>query len=479
MKETFQKMRDLPTAALAMPGVPEPNDGSSGDLVTTLDTENQACDGSLERLPPEVRRQILSILDLPGLKAVVRASPTFHQQYLHDRRHLLSTSLELTLGSISLDAYILNEVQNPKLSSPDFPIGLLETWREQLPDRSSFRLTGAITEDEAAAMASHYFELVAPVARHFMLETLKDMESRVGKVDEESDHRPEVSNIEWQRYLRATYRFDLLCSSTDPTMPELSHEIAKSNANSRLFTPEPWEAEELLCFYQFVEKLYTDVFNVIITEGRQNHPRFINQDRESTLVGLFDLDPSCKPMIPPISNFLDVPHSNLATGDTRDYLEGTALHGGLQLLYEIIFLYNIPPNNPELLVGKMQSSIISSDIPIDTGEGILGLRHQEDRRQRTPSRRDELTSERAPFPFQGDDLSRPPLAWTIMWGGTYSNLIGCYIPKETRRWGYVFWDADRMKRDGGIELMERPGMKFRGLRDWRDRLDELRALRSH
>lgn len=471
-------MRDLPKAALTMPVAPEPNDASSGALVTTLDTKNQACDSSLEGLPPEVRRQILSILDLPTLKALVRASPTFHQQYLHDRRHLLSTSLETTLGSTSLDAYILNEVRNPKLSSPEFPNGLLETWREQLPDGSSFRLTGAITEDEAADMASYYFKLVTPVARHFMTESLNDMENRVGKVNDKSGHQPEVSNIEWQRSLRATYRFDLLCSFTDPTMPELSHEIAKSNANYLLFTPEPWEAEELLCFYQFVEKLYTDVFNVIIAEARENHPRFVNQDRESTLVGIFDLDPSRKPMIPPISNCLEIPHSHLATGTTRDYLEGTALHGGLQLLYDIIFLHIVPPYNLELLVAKMKSSIISSDIPIDTGDGILGLRHQEDRRRRAPSRRDELTSERAPFPFQGDDLSRPPLGWTIMWGGTYINLIGAFIPKDTRRWGYVFWDEDRMKRDGGIELMEKPGMKFRGLRDWRDRLDEMRELES-
>lgn len=170
--------------------------------------------------------------------------------------------------------------------------------------------------------------------------------------------------------------------------------------------------------------------------------------------------------------------SHLATGTTRDYLEGTALHGGLELLYETIFVHNIPPYDPESLVSKMRSRIVSSDIPIDIGEGILSHRHHEDRRRQALSHRDELTDERAPLPFQGDDLSRPPLAWTIMWRGTYSNLIGTFIPKETRRWGYIFWDADRMKRHGGNDLMERPGMKYRGLRDWRDRLDELRELES-
>lgn len=248
----------------------------------------------MERLPPEVRREILSLLDLSDLKELVRASPTFHQQYLHDRRHLLSTALEITLGSVSLDAYILNEVRNPKLSSPEFPNGLLETWREQLPNRSSFRLTGVITEDEAVDMASHYFKIVAPVARHFMLEILKEMEGQIGKFNENSDPQPEASHIEWQRYLRATYRFDLLCCFTDPTMPELPHQTAQSNAESLFFTPEPWDAEELLCFYLFAENIYMDIFNVIIDKVCEPRPEFDKEDRDDIPWGLSERDPSCK-----------------------------------------------------------------------------------------------------------------------------------------------------------------------------------------
>lgn len=62
----------------------------------------------LDILPPEVRRHLLSILDLPRLKALVHASPTFHQQYLIDRKYLLCKSLEETLGSVTVDAYAVH-----------------------------------------------------------------------------------------------------------------------------------------------------------------------------------------------------------------------------------------------------------------------------------------------------------------------------------------------------------------------------------
>lgn len=58
----------------------------------------------LENLPAEIRRQLLSMLEYEGLKVLVHASPTYHQQYLLDHQHLLSKCLETTLGSSTIDA---------------------------------------------------------------------------------------------------------------------------------------------------------------------------------------------------------------------------------------------------------------------------------------------------------------------------------------------------------------------------------------
>lgn len=42
----------------------------------------------LENLPAEIRRYLLLTLEYEALKALVHASPVYHQQYLLDRKHL-------------------------------------------------------------------------------------------------------------------------------------------------------------------------------------------------------------------------------------------------------------------------------------------------------------------------------------------------------------------------------------------------------
>jgi hypothetical protein len=72
------------------------------------------------------------------------------------------------------------------------------------------------------------------------------------------------------------------------------------------------------------------------------------------------------------------------------------------------------------------------------------------RRQEQLSDRDQ---KRDPLPFKGDSELHPPLAWTWMWWGTYSNLYGFYVPDAVRRWGYVMWDAARLDCTGAKEVL--------------------------
>jgi hypothetical protein len=90
----------------------------------------------------------------------------------------------------------------------------------------------------------------------------------------------------------------------------------------------------------------------------------------------------------------------------------------------------------------------------------LGETAQYFRRQERLSDRDQMQERRGPLPFKGDgepdaDGLRPPLAWTLMWRGTYSNLYGYYVPDDMRRWGYVMWDAVRLERTGAKEVLAR------------------------
>ncbi len=80
------------------------------------------------------------------------------------------------------------------------------------------------------------------------------------------------------------------------------------------------------------------------------------------------------------------------------------------------------------------------------------------RRKEKLSERDLKQQAGDPLPFVGDLASDvhgscPPLAWTLVWRGTYSNLYGDYLENKMRLWGYVMWDAERLETEGGTALL--------------------------
>lgn len=262
---------------------------------TIITTAREDIDDGLEGLPPEIRRNLLSFLDLASLKALVRASPAFHEQYLLDRRFLLRSSLEVTLGSVILDANAVESSSDRASNRPDYLTGLLGTWRGQLEQRPSRPLSSAITEDEAIRVVAFYFRTIAPMATRFTRRALDELGRQANEPEGRSRKpQPESSSTEWQRCLRAAYRFQLLCQVGDPAMPAAVREDAIRNAIFVLFTPEPWEAEELISFFQFAQVAYEKVFDDIESEVHPDNPRFDDQGRPPTPEGAFDFRNPCK-----------------------------------------------------------------------------------------------------------------------------------------------------------------------------------------
>ncbi len=108
------------------------------------------------------------------------------------------------------------------------------------------------------------------------------------------------------------------------------------------------------------------------------------------------------------------------------------------------------------VISAMEQHITSSYTPFNASQDIFVKSPQEMRRQGEPSERVRMQDRRVPFPFRGDgELDAPPLAWTVVWGGTYSNLYGRYLPDGMRQWGYVFWDAATLERARGREILKR------------------------
>lgn len=60
-----------------------------------------------------------------------------------------------------------------------------------------------------------------------------------------------------------------------------------------------------------------------------------------------------------------------------------------------------------------------------------------------------------PLPFSGDTAPPrgPPLAWTLLWGETYVNIYGGYVPQTLQASGWVMWDGDRLDSMGARELI--------------------------
>lgn len=91
---------------------------------------------------------------------------------------------------------------------------------------------------------------------------------------------------------------------------------------------------------------------------------------------------------------------------------------------------------------------------------------QRERHCSNPTDRDDKQGLRAPLTFEGDrqsngSRSSPPLAWTLVWGNTYSNIFGQYIPKSFQRWGWVMWDAARLEHTGAKELIMKQWEKWK------------------
>ncbi|KAJ4386827.1 hypothetical protein N0V93_009725 [Gnomoniopsis smithogilvyi] len=399
--------------------------GESESPGTTAESPgvDQECDARLESLPAEIRGQILADADLQVLHALIRASPVFYRQYLLDRKFFLTASLDVTLGIVAIDAHAVQRLEHGGSNTAHHVTKVLENWRMNLRHRSSWCLkpADALTEDEVTSMISFYLRTISPMARHLVCWASDGPAKQIINLKTHP-----LSTTELQRFIRAVYRFQLLCYVTSV----LSSNIATDNAKSLIYNLEPWEAEELYSFYQSSEGVYDKIFDRISGDVHPENPRFDDQSRPPTPDGAFEFDNSWT---------------------RRNFAEGTTLRGGLSLLSTV--LSDIGANDQERLVNIMQRSIVSSYIPISGHEGLFGQSKQQQRRQEEPTIGDSLTEERAPCPFCGDNQSVPPLAWTLIWGGTYSNLYGWYTGDELRQWAYVFWDGVRLRKYGGDEFL--------------------------
>lgn len=235
---------------------------------------------TLENLPAEIRRHLLLALEYEALKALVHASPVYHQQYLLDRKHLLCACLETTLGSSTIhDACAVYQSRLDGID-PRVDIELIRqflgTYQEKRSSASSHYpslFLRRLSLDQVISMVGFYASIIKPLARHYAGQMLENLAKHTMTPP---SHEP-LSKTEETRIVRGLYRFQLYCCvfgvGNIPDHRCLSHPwIGHGDVIFEIFmTYEPWEAEEFLCIPDFSRRKFNKVFDDMF-EDLNDHP---------------------------------------------------------------------------------------------------------------------------------------------------------------------------------------------------------------
>lgn len=219
---------------------------------------------TLETLPAELRLQIIRcVSDLADLKAMVHASPVFHQQYLLDRRQLLGNHLQASLGRVLVDAYALQQ-SRALPEAHRLPLGATTRFvRLQLADYAELRgnpdgVLGRCSLDDLASMASFYLSVIRPLLAHLPALLLRNLG---GPPEMEVE---ELSKVERTRLSRALYRVQLFYSlfRFDEADGLARLQLLATDKILEFFGLfEPWENEEVHAVYQAMVDKYQPVFD--------------------------------------------------------------------------------------------------------------------------------------------------------------------------------------------------------------------------
>jgi hypothetical protein len=152
-----------------------------------------------------------------------------------------------------------------------------------------------ITQNEAIQMANFYLRLVKPVLDHF-IQSMWDELAELTTDDHQGDspQLPQLSHTEMLRFTRAAYRYQIICQVAGrqaSDMRWIAH--AKHDEEDQVTALynllEPWEVEEIVCFYQFAQRECDLAVNKVVWDLHQDNPRFDDQSRPPTPDGAFDL----------------------------------------------------------------------------------------------------------------------------------------------------------------------------------------------
>jgi len=243
----------------------------------------------LDTIPTDIRRYLLSFLDLEQLSALVHASPVYHAQYREDRNYLLTKSVEATAA----DAFTICQFQSQRTDFVQDVPGFLRSY-SGAKARRYLSLQGKLGLDTVIGMAQFYFNVVKPLADYYASWALEHLAQETGHADAISPQGHKLTATERLRVTQAIYRFQLLCDIVTPR-GLTSYSQKEANAQALLDILNPWQVEQTLAFFEFAKGRYAKLVEDVRWDLHPDNPKFDDQGRPPTPVGAVDLHDERKP----------------------------------------------------------------------------------------------------------------------------------------------------------------------------------------
>lgn len=256
---------------------------------------DSSLDAPLEKLPTELRLCLLLALKLDELRGLVHTSPVFYRDYHRRRSFVLCNSLRVTLGSVFVDAcaaYRSNSCKFARSRTDERLAKFIMSYHNRRISSTYSMECEKLNEDQVSEMASFYLSIVRPLMQHYSNWALNNLEREL-----EDDHPQSLfvkfSESEQVRLLRSLYRFHLCCNLYGSRFYEPLQKFTVNQdtiLRDFLCEFEPWEIEEISCFYTFVAEKIDLIFSEVHWDLCEDNPKFKNDHRPPCASGAYELD---------------------------------------------------------------------------------------------------------------------------------------------------------------------------------------------
>lgn len=246
--------------------------GSEGRETSALPTKHATLGQALrrkrpslskfEKLPFDVQYLILLALNsFKDLRALVHASPTYHEAYLEGSpATVLWNSLRMDMGPALIDAYTAYRSHSPQLQeerTEENVVKFVHDDQERRATATTFLKT-APDLNEVVGIAHFYSSTILLLLPYYLPWAGKHYpDLRLRKLEQ-------LSKTERTRILRACYRFETWCNLFGVVRPGMDKRPGgKETVQLFLGGYEPWEVEEILCINTFAEDKYDTILDEV------------------------------------------------------------------------------------------------------------------------------------------------------------------------------------------------------------------------